>query len=186
VGWATTAEGVRYRDAAGRYGGITAVAVTTTGTDPRVVRVNVRGRMRGAKLDPARLPRKAIVAFDPVNGRRGRCAEARFPEPRCAHLRGGTLRCSATPLLPQCQASGVDAVLACTALQAALAQETYYERNHSYESGACTDLPGMTKGEGSICTTVGTATAFTVTAVNVADGRVCQWENRPPKLRCSP
>jgi prepilin-type N-terminal cleavage/methylation domain-containing protein len=91
----------------------------------------------------------------------------------------GILAAIAIPQFAQYRARGFHARAASDARNAATAQEAYFVDNNTYASGACTTLPGFT-GSGNItCTTNGTATNFTVTAVYSGDGYTCTWTSNP-------
>ena len=91
----------------------------------------------------------------------------------------GILAAIAIPQFAQYRARGFHARASSDSRNAATAQEAYFVDNNTYATGACTTLPGFT-GSGKItCTTNGTATNFTVTAVYSGDGYTCTWTSNP-------
>ena len=91
----------------------------------------------------------------------------------------GILAAIAIPQFAAYRQRGFRARVESDVRNAATAQEAYFVDNSTYASGACTTLPGFT-GSGNItCTTNGTATNFTVTAVYSGDGYTCTWTSNP-------
>jgi len=98
----------------------------------------------------------------------------------------GGFHCSSTP--PPCRASGIDRAVACTTLQLAAAAEGDFDRHNTYQSGNCTDLPGVTIPKGMVCTMTGTASTFAVVVDDPASSAPCTWRSAPsegaPHLDC--
>ena len=91
----------------------------------------------------------------------------------------GILAAIAIPQFAAYRARGFHARAAADARNAATAQEAYFVDNNTYASGACTGLPGFTGSGNVTCTSAGTATSFTVTAVYSGDGYTCTWTSNP-------
>jgi prepilin-type N-terminal cleavage/methylation domain-containing protein len=91
----------------------------------------------------------------------------------------GILAAIAIPQFAQYRARGFHARAASDARNAATAQEAYFVDNNTYASGACTGLPGFTGSGNVTCTSAGTATDFTVTAIYTGDGYTCTWTSNP-------
>ena len=91
----------------------------------------------------------------------------------------GILAAIEIPQFAAYRARGFHARAAADARNAATAQEAYFVDNNTYASGACTGLPGFTGSGNVTCTSAGTATSFTVTAVYSGDGYTCTWTSNP-------
>jgi hypothetical protein len=108
-------------------------------------------------------------------------------EPRCKlGGRDRRLRCTSGPRVGPCRASlPIDLVL-CDTIATAAAQEEYRARHGTYFSGPCDALPGV-GSPGVSCTTAGTATDFSATAVAVVNGYSCTWSSAgaEPHLVCT-
>jgi hypothetical protein len=72
---------------------------------------------------------------------------------------------------------------------AARAQAIYFAAHQSYFSGPCNALPDFTPSDGTLCSTLGTTTDFTVRATHASATVTCVWTHHPdagsPYLTCS-
>jgi hypothetical protein len=196
--WAEEAPGLawRYHDGRGRAGGLTDVRVARVGPDASRLAWGVEARVEPSALSaPARAGWTTLgvtLTLDPQSDTPGACGEVFFPvgpgAGRC-RLDGAdeAIRCSVPAPAPDCAAEDVDGMIRCTVAETARAQDVYFARRGLYFSGACGDLPGVATRAGVSCTTAGSVTGFSVTALHAAMKQRCTLESatRDRGVECS-
>ncbi|HYR95476.1 MAG TPA: hypothetical protein VEM57_02025 [Candidatus Binatus sp.] len=185
-----------YDDPSGHSGGVTQVKITTVGREARRLAWKIEVRPERDSV-----PQAPVPDWDNVVVRVRLGPSPRIPDPcgevffavgiaagRClVDDENETVRCSVSSAAPVCPAADLDGLVRCTVEDTARAQDVYFARRGMYFSGACTDLPGVTDRAGVVCTTMGTSTNFSVTALHGGMKHGCTLESgrRDEMAECS-